>query len=737
MSEQNPETAQGEVVTLKGRVDRVFFSSPDFTAGRIVPDSDGKPVSFAGPLMVSEHDQVVLHGEWTNHEKFGKQLKVKRFEFNQELSEKGLVGFLANHPDFKGVGFSTAKKLAEAFGEDFGRVLEEEPQKIVDISGLKMPAVEQMKRKWLETKELNSTMTWLASFDLTHNQITKLIDRFGNSVTTVLNQDPYVIAQRVKGFGFKRADEIARKMGMDPTHPTRIRGAVLHVLEEKRERNGDCFVELEELIGAAQKVMSDAGTVPYDSIDRSIGELSEKEKLVSVKYYGAEGTSRIGVGLAEMYEMERWLYDFFKSAKAVMNPHLEYLLEVGESVGEGLQGKQQDALSCARDETCLLMTGGAGSGKTFTIASIVRLYEEAELSVALAAPTGKAARRIEEVAEHEALTIHRLLEYKGTGFDRNEKNQIDADVVIIDEVSMLDVSLAYHLFRAINLKKTAIVLVGDHNQLPPVGPGNVLRDLLQRKLVKTVELDKIIRQAGLLRENSAAILKSKVQPSVPPEGEVGVDEGVKAPWNVARTPKFVHGGEAKKYILSLFEKILTEKLGFDILRDVQVLTPKHDGPLGTVELNRSLQVLVQKKLWNVDTPEVAPGRRPKLLLHDRVIQTKNDYDSGIMNGSVGNVVNEKPCIVSFDGEEVEYPSERVHDLELAYALTIHKAQGSEFPCVVLVIHRDHAFMHHKNLFYTGVTRARKSVFIVGDPDGITRCAAKGEVDRRRTFLSVF
>ena len=743
------EGAEEALVTIKGRIERLFFTSPDFSAGLLDPSTpvpevpNGDAVSFAGPLAVKVNDRVILHGRWTRHEKFGLQVKVVRFEFDQALDARGLAGFLATHPDFKGIGPSKAKKLADAFGIDFGRVLEEEPEKVAETVGLPLSTIEDARKKWLKTKEQNSSMTWLASFDLTHYQQKALIERFGNSVSTILKEDPYIIVQKVRGFGFKRADEIARKMGIRADAPERLSAALVSVLDERMERAGDCFVEREELLAVSQKMLSSAsteaggGAVSGEQVEGILDAIIEAEGVVTVKFTDAEGDARTGVGLPQAYECEKFLKDFFERARQLSNTH-QTVLDTSSGDPDGtLQGRQQDALQAACEAQCLLITGGAGSGKTFTIASIVRMYVACGLTVALAAPTGKAARRIEEVASHSALTIHRLLEYgQGgvKGFARDENHPIDAQVLIVDEVSMLDVQLAYSLFRAVDLECTSVVLVGDPNQLPPVGPGNLLRDLIRRKLVETVELTRIIRQAGVLRENSAAILKSKIAPSIKEPDEHGVFA-----WNVARPPKFKDAEKAQEYILTLFEEKLHEKLGFDLLSDVQVLTPTHKGALGTVALNLAIQKLVQKKLWGVTTAPPVPNRRARLYLHDRVIQIRNDYEAGVMNGTVGNVIRaegEKSVTVDFDGEEVTYKPSAMRDLELAYALTIHKSQGSEFPCVVLVIHKSHTYQHHRNLLYTGVTRARKTLVLVGDPEGMEWCVRKGEIDRRRTFLSV-
>jgi exodeoxyribonuclease V alpha subunit len=378
------------------------------------------------------------------------------------------------------------------------------------------------------------------------------------------------------------------------------------------------------------------------------------------------------------------------------------------------------------------MTGDAGSGKTYAVSSVTRIAECLELDVVLAAPTGKAAKRLEELVGHEASTIHRLLGYNGRTYSCDALNPIEADILVIDELSMVDVALAWQLFQAIDLSRTTVILVGDHNQLPPVGPGNLLRDLVQSRAIPTTVLTQIIRQAGVLKENSTAILAGEVRPTA------GAGIRKRRPWYVI--DKFTDSLDVRRMLLLLFEEILQERLGYDLLRDVQVLTPMHKGPLGTVELNLELQRLLQLKLNGVAVAEMDPARRPRLYAGDKVIQTKNDYDLDVMNGSMGYVVtagNDGSLVIDFDGRAVQIDSDSdgARSVQLAYVTSIHKVQGSEFPCAVVIAHKSQSFMHHRNLLYTAVTRAKESVIILGDRWGIANCATKRQVDHRNTFLS--
>jgi exodeoxyribonuclease V alpha subunit len=508
---------------------------------------------------------------------------------------------------------------------------------------------------------------------------------------------------------------------------------VLFCVRERLEQ-GDCWVGYEQLVESANGVLALDSLGSREQIEHTLEGIISAGELSCACYAG-----RFLVAIPEIRRMEEELGGVFAGGGAP-NPHFANDTEADSLMHEhtpGLNAGQREAVRTALKHRMSLISGGAGSGKTYVSAAIAAIYRAHELSVVLAAPTGKAAKRMEQVIGQEAFTIHRLLGYDGHNFALGADSPIDADVLIVDEASMLDVPLAWQLFQAVDPERTAVVLVGDHNQLPPVGPGNILRDLIDTRVLPTVVLEEIVRQAGPLKENSIAVLRGEVRKTATP-GPARIP-----PWILIN--HLTQAEEALRALLDMHRDGITERLRFDLISEVQVLTPTHKGPLGTVALNTELQRLLQRKLYGVEVPPLKPGRRPRFLLHDKVIQKRNNYDLGIMNGSVGQVVavNEKShdlVVRFFDREvrEVELSAEEGHlqDLHLAYALTIHSAQGSEFPCVVLVVHKSHSFQHHRNLFYTGVTRAQQVAIILGDQWGIRNCADKREVGRRKTFLSL-
>jgi exodeoxyribonuclease V alpha subunit len=710
--------------SLRGIVETVFYSGPTFSAGRL-RTAEGALVNFAGKVFVKPNDPVRLEGQWTQHPKYGRQFAVEALGYDLEMDPDGLANFLANHPDVKGIGPAKARLIADHFGVGFDAAIRTRPEAVAAVAKAPLESILALQKIWIANSDFNAAMTYLSRFGLTHHQVTALVERFGSQVVPILERDPYVLMREIAGFGFKRVDKIARKMGTPKDLPSRIRAGIHYCLLAALD-DGDCWVEYEDLLDRANTLLV------MDTLDSREVIEGHLEAMITEGHLVSQPFERLVVADPEIHRMERELADVLAMAHT-RSPHavsdLDGLLDVE---GALLNREQREAVKNALTYSISLMTGGAGSGKTYAVSTITTIAERLEKSVVLAAPTGKAAKRLEQVVRHEASTIHRLLGFNGHTYSRDALNPIDADILVVDEVSMVDVPLAWRLFQAVDLKRTAVVLVGDHNQLPPVGPGNLLRDLVKSRAIPTTVLTRIIRQAGVLKENSTAILSGEVRPTSE------VKDGARRPWYVV--DRFTDTGDVQRMLLLLFEEVLQERLGYDLVRDVQVLTPTHRGPLGTVELNIELQRLLQRKLFGFDVSDVEHGHRPRLYPGDKVIQTKNDYELGVMNGAMGVVLDvgkNGGLTVAFNGRsvEIEAGSDAAGNVQLAYATSIHKVQGSEFPCAVVIAHKSHSFMHHRNLLYTAVTRAKESVILLGDRWGIENCAAKRQVDRRNTFLS--
>ncbi len=725
MRKASAQKAPGKMTALRGVVSLVYFTSDKFTAGRIIGDG-GAETSFAGKFGgLREKDRVVLYGEFGVHAKYGRQFDAQRFEYDTDFDIEGIANYIASNPEMRNIGMARAVRIARFCGDGFDRIVTNEPERLTAISGVTIETARTLQAEWVKHKEHNKCMTRLAAYDLTHRQINSLIDRYGNNAARVIEENPYRLIADVPGYGFKKADMLARKAGVPKSSPHRIRAAI-HYLIECALDDGDCLVEYRDLIARADKLLI------LDTLDsRALIEaqldamLDESDRLICHAH-----ENQFFVALKSIYEMEKSISEAFAD-NARPNTKLD-AERAAAIIPDSLNvGQRAAALSAIENAVCLI-SGGADTGKTYTVSCIVDIYCDADLSVALAAPTGKAAKRMEQATNMEASTIHRLLGYDGHIFHRGPDNPIEADVLILDEVSMLDVPLCWRLFQAIDFERTNLVLVGDHNQLPPVGPGNILRDLIQRKIVPATILTEVVRQAGVLKENSIAILSGRVPPNV--EGAAARKE-----WYVM--DKFQRPDDVLNFILYLYQNVLQEKLGFDLVRDVQLLAPMKKGVLGVDNLNIELQRLIQKKCFGIDVESVRPGGRPRLYVNDKVIQNRNDYKLNVMNGSVGRIKRiaaggDGPRDIEFDDGVQAFEPDDMRHISLAFASTVHKMQGSECECVVAVIHKSQSFMHHRNLFYTAVTRAKQTAVIIGDRWGIRNCAERAFSDKRKTFLSL-
>ncbi len=719
------KTKKKNETTLRGTVSHLYYASDRFTAGR-VKTNDKDEVSFTGKFGgIRENDAVILRGCFIVHDKYGEQFSASGFEYDTDFSIEGIANYIASNPEIKGIGIARAVKIAEFCGDDFDIIVSNEPERLTSLPGITQEIAASLHSEWCKHKELNKCMTGLAVFDLTHKQILSLMKKYGNNAVRVIKENPYRLIEDIRGYGFKKADIIARKAGTSKTSPYRIRSCLIFILENALQ-DGDCYLEYRDLVTRANKVLV------LDSLDsRQIIEsqldalIQTSERVINIPY-----ENQLFVSIRAIYEMEHYI------GKVLAEHNLENnKLDAShalESITGSLNEDQKEAVLIAINNAFCLISGGAGTGKTYTVSCIVDLYLAADLSITLCAPTGKAAKRMEQATGFEASTIHRLLGYDGTGFSRGPEDPIETDVLIIDEVSMLDVPLCWHLFRALDFKKTNLVLVGDHNQLPPVGPGNILRDIIQQKIIPMTILNKVVRQAGILKENSLAVLSGRVPPNADRSDLV-------KEWYVV--DKFKDPEDVLRFILYLYENVLQEKLGLDLVRDIQLLAPMKKGVLGVDAVNIHLQRLIQNKCFRNDIPPVQKNRRPKLHVNDKIIQNRNDYGLDVMNGSVGYIKRYLPddggtYHIEFDDGVRVVEVEAMKNISLAYASTVHKMQGSECECVIVVMHKSQSFMHHRNLFYTAVTRAKKAAIIIGDRWGIRNCAEKEFTEKRKTFLSL-
>jgi exodeoxyribonuclease V alpha subunit len=722
-------------IEIKGKVSRVFHNSPNWSAGVISLD---KPhyglfeISAAGVWSADVGERVCLIGEFVTDKKWGKQFKVKTMSLNFDMSKSGLIDYLAKNKAFKGLGVAKATKLVNDLGDDFESVIETQPKVLCKVAGISIARAETIQVNWINSKNKNKALTQLMSIGLTLYQATTLMEKFGEKAVNIIKKNPYVIIEHVDGMGFLTVDAMALKAGHKKDSPERIE-AGLKFQVSKEAQDGHCYTEENELIKKSIVLLTIDSLEIKDLVHQTMKTMIDKLKLYSIGFQGMNLICKPSI-----YYKEKYIFSFLRRAKdlKIDAANAPFNLIKGE-IAPTINDQQRKAASTAAYMSCII-TGGAGTGKSYTLDAITQIYSMRDKRVLMAAPTGKAARRMEQATggRLKAYTIHRLLEYdpKTGGFLRDNDNPLDCDLLVIDEFSMVDVDLCYSLFLAVDLKKTRIIITGDHNQLPSIGCGNLLRDMIALDLLPVCELTEIMRQGGVLKKNCNEVLSGKVH-------KAETDDETK--WIVDRTLKTQ--SQLKDKLMSLFENKRFEENGFDPFKDVQVLSPQKKGDIGTVELNKILQQFYHKSKGKF-VPVEAVGKKPKLYEGDRVIQIKNDYEIDVMNGTLGyisgfGVDDDYKEVVKVEFEtgkkvEIKVASKEHSNIQLAYALTIHKVQGSEFPCVVVICHKAHTFMHHRNLLYTAVTRAKNACIILGDRWGVGNCAKVVKVQKRRTLLPV-
>jgi exodeoxyribonuclease V alpha subunit len=743
--------------SLSGKVTHLYHSSETFSAG-IISDPAGslldKDCRFKAPCRLQIGETVTLHGVWGEDKKWGWQFAAKIVEYpmpDPAESADGLANYLANNPAFKGLGPAKAKLIADAFGSDFDTVIRNDTERVALVGKITLEQADDLRSQWILRADTNAISAWLAGFGLTHGQVKKIAERYGNRARQVLTEDPYILCTEVSGFGFARTDEIALKMGIAKDHPGRIRACLRDLVENECEQGGHTYIDRKQLMKLA------VAKLAFDTLEAN-GLISDQLDSLCVAGHG-ELVSVVVDDFAGTFIAPRYLYNretdlirWFGEANSNLPDYDESAAgtltdAVLTSARQMPSAAQREAIQMVLRSRVSILSGGAGTGKSFTVAAIYRIFARQSKSVALAAPTGKAARRMMQLAEGAyAKTIHRLLGYNPVqGWEFNENNKLPQDLIIIDEVSMCDVTLLWRLFSAIDLQRTQVLLVGDHNQLPPIGPGNVLRDVLAAGILPYHILTECIRAAGELKINCNALLHGDINPTT------DVLAGGGREW------RLVDNLEDPEYVIDALRRLMSTKFaewGFDPISECQIITPYNKGKLGVARINAEMQRIWQKQSYGVELPEVPSDAEPRLRIYagDKVMQIKNDYQlgGGVMNGTQGIVTaidrdgadGKGAMIIQFDDRdlgdvvEIEIGSDAAANIVLAYACTIHKTQGSEYQCVVAVIHRTHAYMLSRNLIYTAATRAKKTAILVGDKVGMRRAARTTTPMERRTWMSL-
>ena len=659
-----------------------------------------------------EGDEYSLTGSWTTHARYGRQFAFTAFDQHLPTSEFGIEQYLSSGL-IKGIGPSLAGKIIDHFGTRTIDILNNTPDRLLEVEGIGRKKLAGIISALTSMKEMQETFVFLKGHGITTANAIRLYKTYGKSVVSVLQQNPYQVIDDVVGIGFATADVIAGKMGVQAESEYRLTAGVRYVLDDACKTGGHCYLPKEELAERAAQLLQ----VDEAKIERAIESAVNSGFLVDAqgsvfpwKLFSAE--EHVADKIAFLLKKGERPLDKEKLMRALM--------QVEKRHGVHLDEKQRIAVVSALLNPVTILTGGPGTGKTLCVNGMIELADELGVKYVLCAPTGRAAKRLSEVSEREAKTIHRLLEFdpNSGGFRRSSDDPLKTDLLIVDEVSMVDIQLFEALLDA--MPPTAqLVLVGDVDQLPSVGPGQVLRDLIDSQRLTTVRLSTIFRQAEL---SSIIVNSHRINQG---EGPEFVDD---FQFIDAGTPE-----EIQSHIVGLCSTVLPQNYQYNPLSDIQVLSPMNNGFAGVRELNKKLQHVL-----NGHSPVCWQGSERKFLLHDKVMQLRNNYEKDIFNGDMGTVSGhdkeEGKLFVLYYGKRVEYTFEELDEISLAYATTIHKSQGNEFKAVVIPIAMMHYIMLQRNLIYTAVTRAKERLFIVGQKKALAVAIQNAETRQRNTLL---
>jgi exodeoxyribonuclease V alpha subunit len=705
--------------TIEGIIEEIIYTNEDngYTVFSITCD-EGQVTCVGTLFKVTIGEGIKVVGEYTSHHIYGMQFKVEQFWTFLPHEITSMERYLGSGA-IKGIGPSLAKKIIERFGNDSFRVIEEEPNLLEEIKGISIKKAQSIAKIFSEQRNMRNAIIFLQDFSISLTYAIKIYNEYKEKTFEIIKNNPYQLAEDINGIGFKVADSIANKLGIDKLSPQRIMSGIKYILYQN-SINGHVYMEKETLLETTIQLLD----IEKISIDNVLLELQIKNQIVVKKEHADEI-----VYLSIYYNMEQYvaqkIYELSTVQIKPYNNINKEMEEIEKTDNIKLDIKQKKAIKVAMDTGVLIITGGPGTGKTTTINTIISFFEQRGMEVLLAAPTGRAAKRMAETTSRKSKTIHRLLEICYSKdelhqkFERNEEYPLEGDVVIVDETSMIDITLMYHLLKAI-VKGTRLILVGDKDQLPSVGPGNVLKDLINCSKINTVILDKIFRQS----EESHIVLNAHK-----------INSGQKI--NLKNDSKdffFINRSNPNNIINEIISLVKTRLPKFtkqSSYEGIQVLTPMRKGYLGVENLNIELQKELNPASNNKNQKEY---RQTIFREGDKIMQVRNNYNIewkiiskynftideglGVFNGDIGRIESinnytEKVRVKFDDDKVVDYEFSNLDELELAYAVTIHKSQGSEYPVVVMPIFSGPPMLLNKNLLYTAVTRAKDFVVMVG------------------------
>lgn len=729
--------------TLRGSVERITYVNPEtgYSVIQVAAEGHRGFVTAVGSLAsVNVGESLRLTGFWTTHAHYGRQFKVLDYQTVLPATVEGIRRYLGSGL-IKGIGPVTAGRIVDHFGLETLEVIEQQPERLLEVPGVGSKRTAMITSGWQEQQQVKEVMLFLQSHKVSTALAVKIYKAYGDDALTVVRENPYRLARDVYGIGFVTADMIARNLGVAPNAPQRVQAGISHVLSQLADeghvyapqgeliaRSADVLDAAPEMVAEGIETLVSQGEIIRETITRPVLEgvvgvelTPEQHAVYLPPFYHAE------IGLAN--HLRRMLHDSRNSLSEFRAADWHGLFaQVAVHSTVRLNEDQRRAVKAALSHKVTVLTGGPGTGKTATVQSAIHLLEAYGHSYVLAAPTGRAAKRLSEATARPAKTIHRLLEFSpsaGYTFQRNEAHPLEADMVIVDEASMLDLLLANHLLKAIR-STSHLLLVGDVDQLPSVGAGNVLRDIIESGVAAVVRLEEIFRQeAGSWIVQNAYRINHGQMPVFP--------RGAKDSFLfVKEDPQ-----EAAELIADIVQRRIPRKFGYHSVEDIQVLSPMYRGPVGVSSLNVRLQELLNPR--SPGKPEYRCGGRV-FRLGDKVMQIRNNYDKEVFNGDIGQVVGLDPLnqlvTVRIDERPVTYDFGEMDELVHAYAVSIHKSQGSEYPAVVVPIMTTHYVLLQRNLLYTAVTRARELAVIVGTKRAIAIAVHNDKIDRRHTALAV-
>lgn len=706
---------------VEGFVERVTYHNDEtgFAVLKVIVGGRKTPITVVGCIpQIVPGESITASGEWITDRNHGRQFKAEQLKGSPPDSLAGIEKFLGSGL-IKGIGPVYAAKLVKQFGKEIFDIIDRESARLEEVDGIGRLRRQLIKDSWHATKEIRAIMSFLMANGISTGRAFRIYKQYGDQAIPTVKKNPYCLARDIKGIGFKSADQIAMAMGISATSDIRARAGIEHVLQEFTN-SGHCACTTADLIEQSVAVLN---------IDQPIIEEALAHALKEGRLVRDEVDGQPLIYLSTLYENEVALSRRLKALDAGAYPSppiiIDKAIEWAESrIGFTLATRQREAVAAALQHKVSVITGGPGVGKTTLVRAIILVLQAKKVRVCLCAPTGRAAKRLSETTGLEAKTIHRLLEYEpGRGsFKFDTRNPLDGDVFIVDESSMLDLPLACALMSAIP-RHAAVVLVGDVDQLPSVGPGCVLKDIISSGRFPVAHLNEIFRQA----EGSAIVVNAHAvnRGETPESGEPGSDSDF-------YIMEEEDPDKAVETILRLVKQHIPRKMQVRPISDIQVLAPMIRGTLGARNLNARLQDMLNP------SGEALERFGIQFREHDKVMQLENDYDKDVFNGDVGFVYRINPddqqMVVRFGDRYVNYDFNELDELAPAYAITVHKSQGSEYPCVVIPVHTQHYMMLQRNLLYTAITRGRKLVVLVGTKKAIAMAVRRQDVQQRRTAL---